>query len=365
MVREFAPPAQAVMFPGPRSNGGGGVPTPFSSTFTPTIGLEVPARGDYPNQWDLPMDATLQTLDSMAGGVATITVAGGNQTINLTAAQANCAVLNIVGTLTGGYAIITYPTNAGAGQKWVIPGCSGMSPTTNFVYVRGAGGADTHGIYFWTQFGIPHSILVTPSRVYWDYGGSHPGALEMYATGFIPNGRIPLDGRTISQTAHDLLYDIYGLSFGGVSGSTFGVPDCRGVALVGGDVITSGGASAGRLGPNYAGTGVGTIVGAGGHALTTAELASHNHGLSDPGHVHGVSDPGHAHSLPQQVLIPAGGSNVQPGAGWGFGSINTNAAGTGIGIAAAGTGISIAAAGSGATHNIVQASRTCMPCVRW
>lgn len=31
------------------------------------------------------------------------------------------------------------------------------------------------------------------------------------------------------------------------------------------------------------------------HALTTAELAAHNHVLNDPGHIHSITDPGHDH----------------------------------------------------------------------
>lgn len=360
MVREFAPPAQ-LMFPGPRSNGGG-VVTPFSSTFTPTIGLEVPARGDYPNQWDLPMDASLQTLDSMAGGVANVTVAGGNQEITLTQAQANCAILNVTGTLTGGWAVIAYPPSAGAGKKWVIPGCSGMSPTTNWLYVRGNNGADTHGVYFWTQFGIPHAILVTPSRVWWDYGGSYVGQIEMYASSFIPNGRIPLDGRLISSVAHDLLLALYGYSFGGSSASgQLGVPDFRGCALSGADNMGTPAGSAGRLN-NY---GIGGPVGEANHVLAIAEMPSHAHpGSSDSGHAHTASEGAHAHGSNLVRFIGAGGGlGIAAGVNISYGNTDNTAAS--VTVNPGNANIVVAAQGGSGGHNNIQPTRTCMACVRW
>ena len=61
---------------------------PMSSTFTPSLQLEVPARGDYINTWDLPMDASLQAIDASVGQTVTINTTGG--TTILTQAQANC-----------------------------------------------------------------------------------------------------------------------------------------------------------------------------------------------------------------------------------------------------------------------------------
>jgi microcystin-dependent protein len=92
-------------------------------------------------------------------------------------------------------------------------------------------------------------------------------------------------------------------------------------------------------------------------SLTTAQMAAHNHAMSDPGHAHGVSDPTHAHSVYDPghthghntaALTPSstGGGAFQIN-GYAGGTIS--AAATGIGIYGAATGISIAASGTGIT----------------
>jgi microcystin-dependent protein len=320
-----------------------------TSTFTPTLQLEVPARGDYVNTWDLPMDATLQSIDAANGQTATVNTTGG-VTI-LTQAQANCAALYVTGNLTSN-AVICYPPTS-AGRKMVFPGAT----VNSFgVYVRGNNGNDQIGVYFLIGFAIPYPIFVTPSRVYWDYGSVGPGSIVSFPTGFVHPGWIPCDGRGANTTQQDLLYDIIGFSYGG-SGATFLVPDYRGFALVGSDNMGAG--SAGRFfnfGPNG-------ITGEVTHVLSQAEMPSHVHGVGDPGHAHGVSDPGHAHG---GVVTGLGvGGPISAAQGWVLNMGNTAGSGTGIGIQAAGTGIYLGAAGSSGGHNNVQPSRTVNKYIRW
>lgn len=89
-----------------------------------------------------------------------------------------------------------------------------------------------------------------------------------------------------------------------------------------------------------------------GHALTTAELASHAHGVTDPTHSH--SSPGHQHA-------PASGFNFWTSTGTGGGTVNTaggiaalnqetQTSATAVVINPASTGISIQNAGSGSAH---------------
>ena len=85
------------------------------STFTPSLQLEVPARGDYTNTWDLPMDALLTTIDAAIGQSTTVNTTGGVTV--LTQAQANCSNLIVTGNLTSN-AIICYPPTS-AGRKFV------------------------------------------------------------------------------------------------------------------------------------------------------------------------------------------------------------------------------------------------------
>lgn len=99
------------------------------------------------------------------------------------------------------------------------------------------------------------------------------------------------------------------------------------------------------------------------HTLTTAQLASHGHGISDPGHAHGVSDPGHVHGsgIGGNFFINLAGGSP----GWQGGGTFTNAVqlagatdrrATGISVVGAATGVSVQTSGSGDAHNNVQPS---------
>jgi microcystin-dependent protein len=80
------------------------------------------------------------------------------------------------------------------------------------------------------------------------------------------------------------------------------------------------------------------IVGEETHALTIAELAVHNHGVTDPGHVHTISS----------ANVNVGNDTTQvTAASTGVGN-NTPVTSTGT------TGISINSAGSGTAHNTMQ-----------
>jgi hypothetical protein len=93
----------------------------------------------------------------------------------------------------------------------------------------------------------------------------------------------------------------------------------------------------------------GTVAG---HAVTTAEMPVHNHGVTDPTHAHSVYDPAHHHVTPSPLFVNAQGSlNVLPGGNIGIvNNVQTSASATGIGIYGAYTGISIQNTGSGSTH---------------
>jgi hypothetical protein len=90
-----------------------------------------------------------------------------------------------------------------------------------------------------------------------------------------------------------------------------------------------------------------------GHALTTAELAAHNHGVTDPTHTH--ASPGHQHA-------PASGFSFYTSTSSGGGAINiaggansinleTQTSATAVTINSASTGISIQNNGSGSAHS--------------
>lgn len=336
----------------------------MTSTFTPNLALEIPSHGDYAaTGWDNPMDNSLRTLDTAYGGYLSLAVTGG--TTQLTLAQASNPVIILTGTLTADQYIYFPPI---AGYRVIIPS---VTLGGHMLYIRGNNGADTNGVYFWTGFGIPYPILVTPNRVYWDYGGIQPGLVANMPIGFAGNGWLPCDGRTVNMGLHDLLWYTIGATWGS-SGSfptgSFVLPDYRGTVTAMADQIGTV-PSAGPLAVNRGNRGIlnswglATYGGEANHTLSGAEMPSHAHGLSDPGHAHSVADPGHAHG---GVVTGLGvGPNMSPASGWQLNMGNTAAAGTGIGIYAAGTGISIGAAGGSGAHNNVQPTTTVMKMIRW
>lgn len=210
------------------------------------------------------------------------------------------------------------------------------------------------------------------------------GAVVDYAGDTAPTGWLMCYGQAISRTTYADLFTAIGTTHGVGDGSTtFNLPDCRGRVVAGQDDM--GGASANRL--TGASGGVdGDVLGAAGgaetHTLTTAELAVHSHGVTDPthnhiqnAHNHGVTDPTHnhtqnAHSHTIAMKEGAASASTQPAEGSGASAAGavtnsttaTNiAASTGITVnnatatnQAASTGISINNAGSGSAHNNVQ-----------
>ena len=186
-----------------------------------------------------------------------------------------------------------------------------------------------------------------------------PGVIQMYGTSTAPTGWLLCDGSAVSRTgATAALFAVIGTSFGVGDGSTtFNLPDLQGRVAVGQ------GTGSGLTARTLAGK-----VGEENHPLTTGELATHNHSITDPSHNHG--DAGHGHTLgttgaggiSQLILVNWAGSGeglATPVTG------STHATGTVSGIA--NTGFANIAAnfaginntnnnGSGTAHNTMQPS---------
>jgi microcystin-dependent protein len=100
------------------------------------------------------------------------------------------------------------------------------------------------------------------------------GTIIMSACIVEPRGWLDCDGRLFNITVHPDLFSAIGYSFGGVDNS-FNLPDMRGRAGVG---LGQGSALTNRA--------LGATGGAETHTLSTTEMPSHNHGVTDPGHTH-------------------------------------------------------------------------------
>jgi microcystin-dependent protein len=156
-----------------------------------------------------------------------------------------------------------------------------------------------------------------------------------WLTGTPPNGYVLMDGSNVSRTTYAPLFALWGTTYGVGDGSTtFGLPDFRGRAIIG------------------AGTGAGlmarTLNATGGeetHVLTTAELASHNHGnTSDESaqhtHTPAVGTYGQVNNFANESTGLGGGAVGPGGRGTPAGSVDSNGHVHGT-----------SAAGSGTAHN--------------
>lgn len=151
-----------------------------------------------------------------------------------------------------------------------------------------------------------------------------PGTVMQYAGSSVPSGWLDCDGSAVSRTTYAALFSAIGITWGPGDGSTtFNVPDLRGRAAIG--VGTGSGLTNRVLGVNG---------GSETQALTTAELASHTHTVTDPGHSHLQTGYGSA-----GAAIVAAGAN--------FAAVPTNTVSNT-------TGITIGSAGSGNAHNNMQ-----------
>lgn len=165
-----------------------------------------------------------------------------------------------------------------------------------------------------------------------------------YAGNTAPIGWMFCYGQTVSRTAYAALFAAIGTTYGAGDGSTtFTLPDARGRVTAGRDNM--GGTSADRL-TNQSGGLNGDVLGATGgveqHTLTTPEIPSHSHTVTDPGHAHPVR---------------YNSKSYNSGTDAGVQDISSS---TGSGVIAAGaalsapTGISIQNSGGGGAHNNVQ-----------
>ena len=146
-----------------------------------------------------------------------------------------------------------------------------------------------------------------------------------------PAGWLLCDGSQQSRTTYAALFATIGTAWGSGDGATsFNLPELRGRFLRGAD--QGSGNDPGPRNPIQAGgnpSGVGTLEG--------GDLASHSHG---------VNDPGHSHTIPAYQNV-AGGN-------WGLNQLYNNVNGYlgPVGLSASATGISIAASGGTETRPV-------------
>ena len=179
------------------------------------------------------------------------------------------------------------------------------------------------------------------------------GEVKTWLLPTAPTGYLLANGQAVSRTTYAALFALLGTTFGiGDGSTTFNVPDMRARGLAGYDPGNATGLLTLSTAQGISAATIGNTGGEQGHTLITGELASHNHGVTDPGHTHPVTDPHHAHAISDpthdhNVVVPVNGSN----GGGAPGGVNAVfAAGTTYTTATAATGITVLTAATGITN---------------
>jgi len=147
------------------------------------------------------------------------------------------------------------------------------------------------------------------------------------------NGWFICNGRSLNRADYPILFNLIGVSFGSDNEVTFKLPDARG--RVSGSIGQGAGLTNRSLGDS---------VGSETHTMTTNQMPSHSHGITDPAHSHNVSN----------TVVTNGQSTLtESDTGGGAGEINLAATQTTTSTSSA-TGITVNAAGSGQAFNIMQ-----------
>jgi len=175
-------------------------------------------------------------------------------------------------------------------------------------------------LYLKGFFGNPYNIPLGASLEYW-----LPTA---------PNSSFAFPvGQAISRTVFATLFGAMGTTFGAGDGvTTFNLPDIRGRVVGCMDAGRLADASSTLAGVRFTLGGAGGIIA---HELSVSELASHAHGVTDPGHGHTVTPPGaiSPNNAPTGVVV-----GVNPATG--SVTLNTSTAATNISIQANGGNVS-------------------------
>ncbi len=164
-----------------------------------------------------------------------------------------------------------------------------------------------------------------------------PGVVTQFGGATAPSGYLLCDGTAYSRTTYANLFAAIGSTFGAGDGSTtFAVPNLTGKVAIG---LLPNDANLGTLGQT--GGSVSTV-------LSTSNLPSHTHTITDPGHNHALTDPAHSHVTlypPSKTASTGSVAYQQPVNVTGSTSITSNASTTGITLAAASTGITLGMTG--------------------
>jgi len=179
------------------------------------------------------------------------------------------------------------------------------------------------------------------------------GEVKTWLLPTAPTGYLLANGQAVSRTTYAALFALYGTTFGVGDGSTtFNMPNMCGRTLAGYDPGNATGLLTLSTPQGISAATIGNTGGEQAHTLVIGELASHNHGVTDPGHTHTVTDPAHTHTVSDPthahtVVVPVNGGVSANGGG---GTSVADFGNTGYSTAAAATGITNSTAFTGITN---------------
>ena len=179
-----------------------------------------------------------------------------------------------------------------------------------------------------SQLGSSNSVPIGGGIDYW---GATPPENYLFAA-----------GQEVSRTTYAALFAVIGIAGGSGDGSTtFNLPDYRGRVGAGRENMATPATT--RLNTLSSST-LGASGGSQTHTLTTAQMPSHSHTVTDPGHTHSY--------------------NGATGAVAADGAITVARVGSGQTTGSSTTGISLSNTGEGAAHNNVQPTIICNKIIR-
>jgi microcystin-dependent protein len=159
-----------------------------------------------------------------------------------------------------------------------VPVSNGGTGTTTSPTQGGVIYAASTSAYASTAAGTSGQVLTSngTSAPTWTSVATPAGVIQQYAGTAAPTGYLICQGQAVSRTTYATLYAVIGTTYGVGDGSTtFNVPNLQGKIPVGKSTETEFDA-------------LGETGGAKTHAITTAEMPSHNHTFTGTAHNHTV-----------------------------------------------------------------------------
>jgi len=150
------------------------------------------------------------------------------------------------------------------------------------------------------------------------------GSVIAFSGSTTPGGWLLCDGADYSRVIYSVLFSAVNVTYGSANGTTFKVPNLKGRVIVQQDTINTNFDTIGETGGEET------------HVLTTGEMPSHSHGVTDPGHIHTSVH----HSGSKAAILSGGAADDN------LNGISNTSSST--------TGITINNTGGGAAHNNLQ-----------